>query len=338
MAKVLPKAKGTQLQHTSITEQVVALGQSVTLVPPSSVEEAKNTAISAEANALLQHVQAGICYQYLKAELPHGEYVSFLNQIDVTKQRARERVVVANLYQRLTNSKDRTCGLLETDSNVRTSEHLENEPDQLELQNIPFSKMLALSKLNEQQLEQMPTTEINTLLQLPTRALNSEVKQLNLTLDEQDSVQAENRHLKQQLEQTEQDRTEAINMLNHEQNSKSPALKYGVSLSVAHTRERALVLHDLLSQCVGEVSHEVKKCTQSGLDVEQSKDCALALYYSLSAPIIHLAKKLEQLVESYGADVLQAPENMPIFNDEELETAFKLADTIRGAIFINRKA
>ncbi|MBL4832623.1 MAG: hypothetical protein JKY26_01505 [Pseudomonas sp.] len=339
MAKALPKTVGTQLQHTSITERVVALGQSVTLVPPSSVEEAKNTAISAEANALLQHVQAGICYQYLKAELPHGEYEVFLKKIDVTPRRANERTSVANLFQKLTKPNRRTSADLETDnSNVRTCGHLENEPDQLELQNVPFSKMLALSKLNEQQLEQMPTTEINTLLQLPTRALNSEVKQLNLALDEQGSVQAENHRLKQQLEQTELDRAEAINMLNHEQNSKSPALKYGVSQTVAHTRERALVLHDLLSQCVGEVSHEIKKCTQSGLDVEQSKDCALALYYSLSAPIIHLAKKLEQLVNSYGVDVLQAPENMPVFSDEELEIAFKHADTIRGAIFVNRKA
>ena len=189
MSKSLPKAAGNALQHTSIVEQVVALGQNVTLVPPTSIDEAKNVIVNAEANALLQHVQAGLCYQYLKAELPHGEYLAFLKQIDVEPRRSQERISVANLFQKL------------TDSNARTSAHLENDTNPLDLQSVPFSKMLALTKLEVALLEAMPPEELKALVSSPTRAMQADIKQMNLTLDEQHSLENENHRLKMQLKE-----------------------------------------------------------------------------------------------------------------------------------------
>ncbi|KGJ92146.1 hypothetical protein [Colwellia psychrerythraea] len=303
----------TQGASHPITAQILAQVKAIDVQLPESVED-KWAEIEQKEIALAVHI-AELGYRYMDLREAVGQdFKGELEARGLNRSTIYGYMDVAKFFLEM------------PESNVLTSGHLKP------------SQITELVKLPEQEKQALTPEKIAEYGDMSVRALRAEVKQLRLNIDEQDSVQAENQRLKQQLEQTEQDRTEAINMLNHEQHSKSPALKYGVSPTVAHTRERALVLHDLLSQCVGEVGHEVKKCTQSGLDVEQSKECALALYYSLSAPIIHLAKKLEQLVESYGVDVLQAPENMPIFNDEELETAFKLADTLRGAIFVNRKA
>jgi len=300
-------------QHP-ITAQILAQVKAIDITLPESVDD-KWAEIEQKEIALAIHIaELGYRYMDLREAVGHGEFLKALEARGIERRTVNRYINIAKFFMEA------------PESNGIALSHL--KPTQIGI----------LAKLPEQEKQALTPEKIEAYAPMTTRALEAEVKQLRLAFDEQNNLITENQRLKQQLEQTELARTEAINMLNHEQNSKSPERKYGMPPTVAHTRERALVLHDILSQCVGEVNHEIKKCTQSGLEVEQSKDCALALYYSLSAPIIHLAKKLEQLVNSYGEDVLQAPENMPIFSDEELETAFKHADTIRGAIFVNRKA
>jgi len=296
-----------------ITAQILKQVKAINVQLPEAVAD-KWAEIEQKEIALAVHI-AELGYRYMDLrETVDGNFKGELESRGLNRSTIYGYIDVAKFFLEM------------PESNVPTSGQLKP------------SQITELVKLPEQQKQALTPEKITEYGDMSVRALRAEVKQLRLDVTEQNNLTTENTRLKQKLEQTEQDRSEVINMLNHEQNSKNPALKHGVSQTVAHTRERALVLHDLLSQCVGEVSHEIKKCTASGLDTEQSKDCALALYYSVSAPIIHLAKKLEQLVNSYGVDVLQAPENMPVFSDEELEVAFKHADTIRGAIFINRKA
>lgn len=313
MSKSLPKATGNALQHTSIVEQVVAQGQNVTLVPPSSVEDAKNTVISSEANALLQHVQAGMCYQYLKAELPHGEYLAFLKQIDVAQQRASERVAVANLYQKLTNSKYRTCG------------DLENDEEQLDLQSVPFSKMLALTKLETALLEAMPPEELKALVSSPTRAMQADIKQMNLTLDEQHSLENENHRLKAQVQTLQRESEHQINVYEHEKLMKSPEKKYGLHIEVAHSREKSVVIAEMLATAGVELNHLVQQCTNSALAPELGRDIALAVHTCVSGQIMQLSNYLKAIQTSFGVDDLTKPDNLPTYSEQEIHEAISNA-------------
>lgn len=293
---------------SSILAQVSAKHDAIVLNLPDTVDEKWAAVEQAEIKLALQVAELGYRYMDLKETLGHGEFTSELLNRGVAERTVRRYINVAQFF--LDNS----------DLNRPTLAVL--KPSQIDV----------LARLPEQKKKELTPEKIEDYGKMSVRALEQEVKQLRLELDQQNKVEAENVRLKQEKRDLEESNAALINEINEEQIRKAPETRFGIHAKVQHTRQQAVVLNDCISELVCKLTHEVQECTNSAMDPQLALECATALWYNISAPIMQLNHCLSKLKLAYGADVLSDAENMPIYSKEELEDALSLANIIRNPL------
>ena len=168
---------------------------------------------------------------------------------------------------------------------------------------------------------------------MSVRALRAEVKQLRLQFEEQDSLAGENEQLNRRVKQLELENAHTITQLNHEQLKKAPETLYGIHVEVAHTRQKAMHIAELLAALNSELHHLVQRCSNSMIAPELAKDCALALNTSISGQVMQLSSCMATLQERFGHDVLNNPENIPMYSAEEVASAISNAEVAKASFF-----
>lgn len=293
---------------SSILAQVSAKHDAIVLNLPDTVDEKWAAVEQAEITLALNIAELGYRYMDLKETLGHGEFMNALADRGIAPRTVQRYIGVAEFFYQA------------GESNAPTLAHL--KPSQIDV----------LARLPEQKKKELTPEKIEDYGKMSVRALEQEVKQLRLELDEQNKVEAENVRLKREKRELEESNAALINELNNEQLRKAPETRFGLHAKVQHTRQQAVVLNECMSELVSNLTHEVEECTNSALDPKLALECATTLWYNISAPIMQLNHCLNKLKHAYGADVLSDAEHMPIYSKEELEDALSMANLVRNPL------
>jgi hypothetical protein len=288
-----------------ITQQILMQVKSINVQLPDSVEDKWLAIENKEIELALHTAELGYRYMDLKESLGHGEFLSELHSKGLSKSRIYRYMDVARFFMESNEQNFPTLGNL--------------KPSQIDV----------LTRLPEEEKKALTPEKIEEYGKMSVRTLRSEVKQLRLELDEHDKTERENLELKRRNERLEIERADYINKYNEERLIKAPEQVFGMNPKVAETRKQAVIINDALSELSTLSNHEVQTCINSMLDPNLQRDCAITLWYNLSAPVLQLVNSLNQLKDSFGEDVLSAPDNMPTYSKEELENALSLARLIR---------
>jgi Protein of unknown function (DUF3102) len=291
----------TSTQHP-ITAQILEQVKAIDVQLPESVDD-KWAEIEQKEIALAVHIaELGYRYMDLREAVGHGEFLKALEQRGVAKSTVNRYINVAKFF------------LEAPDTNVPALGHL--KPTQISI----------LAKLPDEEKQALTPEKIEEYAPMSTRALEAEVKQLRLNIDEQDSVQAENDQLKAQIETLKRDEAHQINVYEYEKLKKAPETKYGLHVEVAVSREKAIVIAELLTIASVELNHLVQRCTNSALAQELSRDIALAVHTSTSGQIMQLANSLKAVQDNYGLSELTKPDNLPVYSEQEMHEAMSNAN------------
>lgn len=289
-----------------ITAKILEQVKAISIELPESLDD-KWAEIEQKEIALAVHIaELGYRYMDLREAVGHGEFLKALEIRGIERRTVNNYINIAKFFMEA------------PEANGNALSHL--KPTQIRI----------LAKLPEEEKQALTPEKIKEYAPMSTRALEAEVKQLRLNIDEQDSVQAENDRLKQQLKESQHDYAHSVTQLNHEQLKKKPETIYGIHAEVAHTRERSMAWAELLTAATVEVNQLIQRCTNSELAPELGRDCALAINTSLSGQIMQLANSLNTLHESHGKDVLTTPDNLPVYNAIEVSEALANAEYAKG--------
>lgn len=289
-----------------ITAKILEQVQGINITLPEAVND-KWAEIEQEEIALaIQVARLGYRYMDLREAVGHGEFLKALEQRGIAQRTVTRYINIAKLF-------------LESPEANRPA-----------LADLKPTQISILARLNEKERKALTPERIEECKPMSTRALEAEVKQLNLALDEKDSVKAENERLKHQLKESQRDYAHTVTQLNHEQLKKKPETIYGIHAEVAHTRERSIALAELLSTVAVEINQLVQRCTNSELAPELGRDCALAINTSLSGQIMQMANSLHTLHESHDRTVLTSIDNLPVYSAIEVSEALSNAEYAKG--------
>jgi len=289
-----------------ITAQILTQVKSIDINLPEALDDKWAEIEQAEVELALHAAKLGLRYMDLREAIGHGGFMEELKQRGIAQRTVNRYMDVAKFFKG------------SPESNLPTLANL--KPTQID----------ALASLPEQEKQALTPEKITEYGQMSVRTLRAEVKQLRLNVDEQQSKTAENTRLKQRNEQLEQERVQAINLLNQEQLKKAPETLYGVPVEVANTRQQAIKIAELLSTLTCELNHLVQGCTNSLLDSAIARECAFAINTSTSGQIMQLVNTFAVLQSSFGAEVLNSPDNLPLYTADEVENALRNAEVPKG--------
>lgn len=289
-----------------ITAKILEQVKAIDITLPESVDD-KWAEIEQKEIALAVHIaELGYRYMDLRESVGHGEFLKTLEARGIERRKVNRYINIAKFFMEA------------PEANGIALSHL--KPTQIGI----------LAKLNEKDKQDLTPETIEEYAPMTTRAMEADVKQRNFDFEQQDSVQAENQRLKAQIKTLKLESDHQINVYEHEKLKKAPETKYGLHIEVAHAREKAIVIAELLAVAGSELNHLVQHCTNSALAPALSRDIALAVHTCVSGQIMQLTNSLQAVQDNYGLSELTKPDNLPVFSEQEMHEAMSNADYAKG--------
>ena len=269
------------LNDESLIERAKTFAGEIQMTVPESSEECWQQVIILEEQAIVNAAKRGILLLKLKADTPHGEFGSALEQHGINPRRAQEAITVAKML------------LAMPDAKAQTFAHLNLNKSQLkELSTVPVE---ILSKLDDDDLE--------SLSNMSVRNMAKEIERLKV----------ENKKL-------DADKAEAINDLNDEQQRKAPTERHGFPVAFAEIRSDAValpaVLNEALEQTMKNINVLCPFSTAEGTQGEGAVAAAQAIHHSWGSIGVQIHQLLTKLNDHFG-DRIQGLENLPVFSNSE---------------------
>lgn len=306
----------------NIVGQIIEMGNGFEIDIPKDINEIKARIIRAEVNNVLSAVEAGVYYNHLKQSLKHGEFMSFLKDVGVPQRRANEQISVAKLFKKLNSSKWRTSATLENEdanSKVRTSAPLKNAP--ISPLGFNLSQLIELTRLPEEQLEQLEDEQLIEFSSMPVKQLRLTVKDICQTHQEDAFLVAENAKLKRKNKDMDLRLAELINEFEFEKIRKSPDVLFDMPVLMADMQANAPAISEDMIYVVAQFVHMVEQVTSPTVDQQKAAETAAVLSTFMTGPFYTLHYALNRLKERFPDQVGGEHMSLPKFSESHWEEA-----------------
>jgi len=267
-------------QSAELQLKVEKFAGDIQLIIPDTQQATWDEVINLEEQAFINSAKRGLLLMTLKDSLKHGSFATELSSRGISQSSAKDSMTIAKMLLTLPDSKRQTFGVL----------------------NLKQSQLTEIARLPLQVIEDMDDEDLDNLSDLSVRELKKEIKRLKDNNNELDI-----------------ERADAINELERERIRKKSTTRFELPLFISQIRSDAIayteMLDDALSQSVAQTTELIEK---RSLDFDSRLAAAQTMHHCWASMYMQIGSMLERLHGEFG-DQIQGIENLPRFDEAEWE-------------------
>jgi len=278
LVDVVGKENASEIEH-----QLQKLKTPLNIVMPKSVAECMDRVVFLANRQFTDAAEAGFILLNVKDQVPHGEFITLLEQRGIHQRSARRSIAIAKMISSLPKSKT----------------------DKLSVLNLNQHQLSELTKVPLESIAQLDDEDLDVLAETSGKEIRAQVQKLT-----------------ERTQELEESTATLINALETERLTKAPKQMYELPMLVAQVRQKSFAHSAVVNESLEEfIAMAEQLCNTRDLDLNHRIGAAQTtwhLWLGIQQRITHM---LNRLSGEFGPEHLAGAECIPQFAEDEWQDA-----------------
>lgn len=266
-----------------IEHQLQKLKTPLNIVMPNSIAECMDRVVFLANRQFTDAAEAGFILLNVKDQVPHGEFITLLEQRGIHQRSARRSIAIAKMISSLPKSKT----------------------DKLSVLNLNQHQLSELTKVPLESIAQLDDDDLDVLAETSGKEIRAQVQKLT-----------------ERTQELEEQTATLINALETERLTKAPKQMYELPMLVAQVRQKSFAHSAVVNESLEEfIAMAEQLCNTRDLDLNHRIGAAQTtwhLWLGIQQRITHM---LNRLSGEFGPEHLAGAECIPQFAEDEWQDA-----------------